>query len=93
MDVTRELLDSMRAQAGTDRMVRQNTTALRGLLQWGYRHPEFFTPLQAELLPQRCVHPIPTQATGQAMPQRTTRTRAVGQHEDFIPLSLSKPLV
>lgn len=85
MDVTRELLDRMRAQAGTDQMVKQNTTALRGLLQWGSRHPsKYFTPQQAELLPERCVHPIPTMATGATMPKRKTRTRAVGQHEDYI---------
>lgn len=85
MDIDRELLDSMRAQAGTDRMVRQNTTALRGLLRWGYRHPErYFTPSQAELLPPACVNPIPTKATVQTMPKRKTRTRAVGQHDDFI---------
>ena len=36
MDVTRELLDQMRAQAGTPQMVRINTTALRAFLLWGY---------------------------------------------------------
>lgn len=39
MDLTRDLCDRMRAQGGTDRMVRQNTSALRGFAA------------QAELLP------------------------------------------
>lgn len=84
MDVTRELLDQMRAQAGTPHMVRINTTALRAFLLWGYRHsPSFFTAAQADLLPPRVVMPAPA-VKGTPAPTRRTRARRVGQAEDYI---------
>ncbi len=49
-DVDRPLLDRMRAQAGTARTVRENTTFLRGLMPWGHeRH--YFSASQADFLP------------------------------------------
>lgn len=79
MDVTREVLDRMRAEAGTPHMVRINTTALRAFLLWGYRHsPSFFTITQAELLPSRVVMPAPA-VKGTQAPTRRTRARRVGQ--------------
>lgn len=84
MDVDRTLCDRMRAQAGTDRMVRHNTTALRSLLNWGYRHRNrYFTAAQAELLPPGVVMPNPA-ITGTTMPRRGRDTRAVGEHEDYV---------
>lgn len=83
-DVTRDLLDRMRAQAGTPTMVRINTTALRALLLWGYRHrPPFFTAEQAELLPRGVVMPRPSLA-GTAAPRRRGRTRRVGEAAVYI---------
>lgn len=84
MDVTRELLDQMRAQAGTPQMVRINTTALRALLLWGYRHsPSFFTSAQAELLPPRVVMPAPA-LKGTPAPTRRATARRVGQSETYV---------
>ncbi|MGB3763288.1 MAG: hypothetical protein WA966_08695 [Ornithinimicrobium sp.] len=84
MDVTRDLLDQMRAQAGTPHMVRINTTALRALLLWGYRHsPSFFTSAQAELLPPRVVMPAPA-LKGTPAPTRRATVRRVGQSEAFV---------
>jgi hypothetical protein len=84
LDVTRDLLDQMRAQAGTPTMVRINTTALRALLLWGYRHsPSFFTAVQAELLPRGVVMPHPS-LTGTAAPRRRSTTRRVGEAETYV---------
>ncbi|QBX56784.1 hypothetical protein EXE58_15870 [Nocardioides seonyuensis] len=84
MDVTREVLDRMRAEAGTPHMVRINTTALRAFLLWGYRHsPSFFTIAQAELLPPRVVMPAPA-VKGTQAPTRRTRARRVGQADEYV---------
>jgi integrase len=84
MDVTRTVCDTMRAQAGTDRMVRHNTTALRAFLYWGYRHRNhYFTAAQAELLPRGVVMPNPT-VRGTAMPKRRKRARGVGETAAFV---------
>lgn len=84
MDVDRPVLDVLRAQAGTARMVRQNTTALRALLLWGYRHPDkFFTAAQAEMLPDGVVMPNPS-LLGTAMPSRRRRGRTVGEAADYV---------
>lgn len=84
MDVTRELCDRMRAQAGTDTMVRANTSMLRGFLLWGYRHErQYFTPAQAELLPEGVVMPKPA-IKGTRAPSRRQRARDVGQAETYI---------
>ncbi|WP_148575017.1 tyrosine-type recombinase/integrase [Nocardioides caldifontis] len=84
MDVTRELVDQMRAQGGTPRMVQQNTTAWRGLLKWGYARKEpYFTAAQSELLPQGAVNPLPA-LVGTEMPERRDRVRQVGEHEDYV---------
>lgn len=48
----------MRAQAGTDAMVRINTGVLRAFLMWGEQN-EYFSPAQAELLPRACSMPAP----------------------------------
>jgi integrase len=58
MDVNRDLCDRMRAQAGTETMVRINTNVLRAFLHWGQQHG-YLTPLQAELLPRACSMPAP----------------------------------
>ncbi|WP_341229740.1 hypothetical protein [Nocardioides salarius] len=84
MDVTRELLDQMRAQAGTPQMVRINTTALRAFLLWGYRHsPSYFTSAQAELLPPRVVMPAPA-LKGTPAPTRRAMARRVGQADSYV---------
>lgn len=52
MDVTRGVLDRLRARGGTEIMVTEHTTTLRTLLYWGYLTRErYFTAERAELLP------------------------------------------
>ncbi len=83
LDLDRALCDQMRAQAGTPHMVRINTTALRALLLWGYRHhPSYFTAEQAEYLSPGVVMPRPTLA-GTPAPPRRDRTRRVGQSSGY----------
>jgi signal transduction histidine kinase len=82
MDVDRALCDSMRAQGGTPNMVRQNTTALRAFLLWGFQK-KYFTATQAELLPRGGSHPAPT-ILGTEMPARRRQDRHVGQDETFV---------
>ncbi|WP_222272349.1 hypothetical protein [Modestobacter marinus] len=82
MDVDRALCDSMRAQGGTSNMVRQNTTALRAFLLWGFQK-KYFTAAQAELLPRGGSHPAPT-ILGTEMPARRRQDRHVGQDETYV---------
>lgn len=74
MDVTRELCDRMRAQAGTDTMVKHNTTALRALLLWGQQHG-YFTTVQAELLPRGCSMPAPRLESSTVLRRPDARAR------------------
>lgn len=86
MDLTREVLDAMRAQAGTDNTVSENTSALRAMLHWGYQH-QYFSAHQADLLPRACVLPAPalkrSRTRTDAAPD-APRVRQNGQHEDFV---------
>lgn len=82
MDVDRALLDAMRANAGTPKMVRINTSALRGLLEWG-NAAGYFTVEQAQLLPTRCPKVKPALA-GTSAPSRRRPGRAVGTSKDYI---------
>jgi integrase len=85
LDVTRELLDQMRAQGGTDNTVRANTPALKGMLLWGYRTSEkYFTTKQSELLIRGGSAPSPAMAPGTRRPRRNTRPRNVGESEKYI---------
>lgn len=84
MDITREVLDRMRARGGTDNMVKAYTSALRGLLRWGYQASEhYFSPQQAELLPKGGVRPAPT-SPSQVRPYRNTGVRLSGDSIDYI---------
>lgn len=86
MDVTREVCDRMRAQAGTDAMVRINTSVLRAFLVWGEQHG-YLTPLQAELLPRACSMPAPSlRRTAQLLeePALTPTVRLNGQAASYI---------
>jgi hypothetical protein len=80
--VDRALLDSARAQAGTRRTVRENTSALRGMLRWGHEQG-IFSAEQADLLPVRCVSVKPA-LTGTAAPRRGRDHREVGEHETYV---------
>jgi integrase len=84
MDITREVLDRMRSRGGTDNMVRAYTTALRGLLRWGYQAAErYFSPEQAELLPRAGVCPAPD-SPSTVRPHREASVRRSGDGLDFI---------
>ncbi|AXT84671.1 hypothetical protein C6I20_05340 [Aeromicrobium sp. A1-2] len=84
MDITRSVLDRMRARGGTDNMVRANTTALRGLLYWGYQSPKrYFSPEQAELLPRAGVRPAPSKPS-RIRPLRETSVHRSGDGLDYI---------
>jgi hypothetical protein len=86
MDVTRELCDRMRAQAGTETMVRINTNILRAFLHWGQQHG-YFTPLQAELLPHACSMPAPSIHRSFVRADENSpadRARMNGQSETYI---------
>ena len=84
-DVTLELLDKMRAQGGTPRMVQQLTSALRGWLSWG-RENYYLTSQQAMLLP-RGIYMPGSLAPSTKKPRRSTgappiRNRREVQCED-----------
>jgi hypothetical protein len=86
LEVTREICDRMRAQAGTDAMVRINTSVLRAFLVWGGQH-EYLTPLQAELLPRACSMPAPALARTLSRlerPEVVPTVRLNGQAEGYI---------
>ena len=87
MDVDRAMCDRMRAEAGTEDMVRINTTTLRAFLLWGYQHG-YFTALQAELLPRACSMPSPRLHRERARVDedqvRTDRAPRNGQSERYI---------
>jgi integrase len=85
LDVTRDLLDEMRAQAGTDNMVRINTSALKGMLLWGYQtRAKYFTAEQSELLISGGSRPSPKNAPATRRPRRNTRPRNAGESEQYI---------
>ena len=81
LEVDRILADTMRAQASR-RTVRENTSKLRGLLRWGAT-VGYFTPAQAEMIPDRCSSIAPS-LKGTAAPKRRRKARAVGQADEFI---------
>lgn len=84
MDVTRKVIDEMRAEAGTKNSVRANTTDLRAFLLWGATHqPPYFTPEQAALLPRRAL-PVQPRRRGTKAPQRRGTTRQVGDSTVYI---------
>ena len=82
LDFNRELADAIRAQAGTPKMVRQNTSILRGYVRWGAIHG-YFTTAQAETLPARCLAVAPALG-GTPAPSRREAVRAVGTSERYI---------
>jgi len=82
LDVDRALLDLMRSQAGTRRTRKENVIALRGLLRWG-ASAGYFTADQAQLLPNN-VYDLQGEIAATAAPKRRTRTRAVGESEEYI---------
>jgi len=84
MDVTRAVIDQMRAEAGTRNVVESNTSQLRAFLLWGATHqPPYFTPEQAALLPERAL-PVQPRRLGTKAPQRQDTTRQVGASEVYI---------
>ena len=84
MDVTRKVIDEMRAEAGTKNGVKANTTDLRAFLAWGATHqPPYFTPEQAALLPKRAL-PVQPRRRGTAAPRRRGITRQVGDSTVYI---------
>jgi integrase len=81
-EVDRPLLDKARAQGGTEQMVQDLTSALRGLLRWG--HPEgYFSAGQAQLLPDRSPLVKPVRPSTPA-PSRRAQVREAGASPDFI---------
>jgi integrase len=82
MEVDRDLADLIRSQAGTRRTVRENTTVLRGLLHWGNAHG-YFSPAQAEMLPDRAAEVAPS-VSGTAAPKRRGKGRKVTQTEQYV---------
>ena len=85
MDVTRDLCDRMRAQAGTKHHGAHQHQLLRAFLHWGEQHG-YFTPLQAELLPHACSMPAPAirrSLYGPTRPPRHDRARMNGQAGDL----------
>ncbi len=82
--VDRPLLDRLRAQGGTPRMVRENTSALRGLLRWAQPNG-YLTVEQSELLPYRCAPVDPALSVVSERPERYRTARMVGQHHDYVP--------
>jgi hypothetical protein len=87
MDVDRALCDQMRAQAGTEQMVRINTSVLRGFLHWGHQHG-YFGALQAELLPRACSRPTPSIRRARSLVEgqapREELARQTGQSERYV---------
>lgn len=81
-DIDRATLDRMRAQAGTGRTVRENTSFLRGLMRWGHKE-QYFSAAQAELLPVRCPSVKPSRK-GTTAPKRRRKDRKVGETVEYI---------
>lgn len=82
MELDRGMADRIRAQAGTRNTVRQNTSALKGLLGWGHAQGYFSTE-QAEMLPDGAVEVAPA-IKGTAAPNRRGRGRSVTQSSKFV---------
>jgi hypothetical protein len=61
--VDRSLADSIRAQAGTDRTVTENTSMLRGLLRWGHIQGYFSADRPGRDVPNKCATVAPCWAT------------------------------
>lgn len=82
MDVDADLLDLMRAQAGTPRTVYENTKALRGLVRWAAANG-YLSREQGMLLPDGApaIDPAQPRVAG---PARRRSDRAVGEDEDYI---------
>jgi integrase len=84
MDVTRRVIDEMRAEGGTKNVVKSNATHLRAFLLWGATHqPPYFTPEQAAMLPERAL-PVQPRRRGTAAPPRRGSTRQVGDSTVYI---------
>ncbi|SFC64248.1 hypothetical protein SAMN04487968_10913 [Nocardioides terrae] len=86
LDVNRELVDKMRAQAGTEVMVKENTIVLRSFLLWGYQ-AGYLTALQGELLPRACSMPAPSirrTVVRISEDEGDERARMNGQEETYI---------
>jgi hypothetical protein len=81
-DTDRALLDRMRAQAGTQRTVQENTTHLRGFLEWGHVN-HYFSAEQAALLPLGVPHIKPALA-GTKAPKRARSAKRQGQTTAYI---------
>jgi len=80
--VDRSLADSMRAQAGTERTVTENTSMLRGLLRWGHVHG-YFSAGQAEMFPNKCATVAPA-LKGTSAPDRRRKGRKVTETVEHI---------
>lgn len=83
LEVDRAMLDVMRSQAGTDNMVKANTSALKGMLRWGHQ-ARYFTPVQSELLVRGGSYPAPATAASTRRPRRNTRARNTGESAEYI---------
>lgn len=81
-DIDRGLADTMRAQAGTSRVVTENTRALRGFLRWGHEEG-YFSAEQAELLPRNAAK-VKAARKGTAAPVRRRKGRRVEESETYI---------
>jgi hypothetical protein len=80
--VDRSLADSMRAQAGTERTVTENTSMLRCLLRWGHIHG-YFSAGQAEMFPNKCATVAPA-LKGTSAPDRRRKGRKVTETVEHI---------
>lgn len=84
MDLTREVCEAMRAEAGTSNMVSHNTSILRTFITWGRAHqPPYFTPEQAGFIPKGDIDPLPARRGTQA-PNRREVVREVGASGEYV---------
>ena len=84
MDVTRTVIDEMRAEGGTRNVVQSNTSHPRAFLLWGAtQQPPYLTPEQVALLPQRAL-PVQPRRLGTKAPERRGTTRQVGASTTYI---------
>ena len=83
--VTRQQIDTMRAQAGTSSTTRENTTALRLVLQWGQRKGLLDTAT-GELLGSSAatVEPAGAKRAANSAPRRRRTARKAGTSELFV---------
>jgi hypothetical protein len=82
LTVDRTMADSMRAQAGTERTVTENTSMLRGLLRWGNVHG-CFSAGQAEMFPNKCATVAPA-LKGTSAPDRRRKGRKVTETVEHV---------